>query len=498
MLIRHATCSSCTAQCKAVGTRSEGWYDSCDGSLIVWASCGSVEPESAFSDVPASHENSEAIVYVKSHGIVQGYADGTFKPDRTINRAEFTKIITEATRTKENMGSAPMMKFSDVRTSDWFYSYVLAAFGHGMIKGYADGTFRPAQTITFPEAAKIIVAGFGIASEASQHELAGSADHPGSFWYKPFTDDLAARNAIPLTIKNFGHILTRDEMAEMIYRIHAGVTDKPSKTYDELAYGKENTQTSSAASSQASDITIRTAGGMIGGSCDIVIHSDNSGERYPEDGRSFCDRTTVPAGTLKDPADRMRQLLNNIAIDSSPPRKREVNYVISDSPSTSITYQGHKFYEYDFSMDPTDPKTQQYKDLGQIDQEIERQFDAVAACTLPARGTDIGRDVFPIAESYKDLPFLGQIFTADDCGPARLNDVVGGPDAAYKLGSALWLKKPASPGLVEVLQSIGFVCGSSEEGCLKMELTQTVSVKELLKLKPFASEFKQDDCRNCG
>ena len=49
--------------------------------------------EAAFNDVPSSHPNYEAINYVQAKKIVEGYGDGTFKPDTTINRAELTKII---------------------------------------------------------------------------------------------------------------------------------------------------------------------------------------------------------------------------------------------------------------------------------------------------------------------------------------------------------------------------------------------------------------------
>ena len=48
---------------------------------------------SSFSDLSSSHANYDAIEYVKSNNIVNGYEDGSFKPNDSINRAEFTKIV---------------------------------------------------------------------------------------------------------------------------------------------------------------------------------------------------------------------------------------------------------------------------------------------------------------------------------------------------------------------------------------------------------------------
>ncbi len=52
-----------------------------------------------FPDVSSSHSNFNAINYVQEQEIVKGYDDGTYQPNKRINRAEFTKIIVNATKT---------------------------------------------------------------------------------------------------------------------------------------------------------------------------------------------------------------------------------------------------------------------------------------------------------------------------------------------------------------------------------------------------------------
>lgn len=184
-----------------------------------------------FSDVSPEYPYYDAIMYVQEQGIVEGYSDGTFRPDNKINRAEFTKILVEAAVGTPEAEIAQNC-FSDVN-NQWFYVYVCFAKGKGWVGGYADGSFKPEQPINFAEAAKIIVNTM-IAKTAA-----------GDPWYKPYVDALYAKYAIPNTIGTFGDELTRGEMAEMIYRLKADVKVQ-SKSYDELDQADWLTYTSMA------------------------------------------------------------------------------------------------------------------------------------------------------------------------------------------------------------------------------------------------------------
>jgi len=174
----------------------------------------------AFSDVPNTHPNYEAITYVQTQNIVEGYADGTFHPDNAVNRAEFTKIITEAYYKGQATGDNC---FSDVGT-EWFAKYICFSKTFNFIGGYSDGSFHPGNNINFAEATKILV------------NVKGLTVTPDlNFWYKPYVEKLAEVNAIPASITSFSQKVTRGEMAEMVYRLKADVTNKSSKTYEQLA-----------------------------------------------------------------------------------------------------------------------------------------------------------------------------------------------------------------------------------------------------------------------
>ena len=110
---------------------------------------------------------------------------------------------------------------------DWFAKYVGVAKEFGIIEGYPGGFFKPYGKVTFSEASKMIVLG-----------LYGDDDLvAGSPWYKPYVDVLGDANAIPTTIGFFNQEITRGEMAEMIYRLKEGITNKPFTNYNEIAEG---------------------------------------------------------------------------------------------------------------------------------------------------------------------------------------------------------------------------------------------------------------------
>jgi hypothetical protein len=107
----------------------------------------------AFADVPGSAWFAGYVARAKALGIVGGYGDGSFRPNEPVNRAAALKMITLAAGA-DYMGFEP--SFGDVRSSDWYASYVGFAQKSGIVGGYPDGTFRPGNLITRAEVAKIV------------------------------------------------------------------------------------------------------------------------------------------------------------------------------------------------------------------------------------------------------------------------------------------------------------------------------------------------------
>lgn len=110
-----------------------------------------------FMDVSTGSKYYEAVNRLSELGIINGYEDGSFRPDNNVTRAEFSKIIVGMmNKTTEAKSTPPSSAFDDVNQVQWCIPYVNYLTANGVIKGYADATFRPSNIITYAEAATII------------------------------------------------------------------------------------------------------------------------------------------------------------------------------------------------------------------------------------------------------------------------------------------------------------------------------------------------------
>ena len=131
--------------------------------------------ENNFSDVSADKWYNNAVSTLCNMGVIGGYADGTFRPDAPISRAEFAKIAVSFT---QNTGSATYNYFTDVKTTDWFAPYVTAAKDAGLIEGYSDGSFKPESKITRAEACAIVNRTLGRKPSKAHMKISDRIDWP--------------------------------------------------------------------------------------------------------------------------------------------------------------------------------------------------------------------------------------------------------------------------------------------------------------------------------
>lgn len=154
----------------------------------------------------AGTQYEEAVAKLIAENVVNGYPDGTFRPQNKVTRAEAAKMIVLATGEKQTAaGETPV--FTDIK-GHWAESYVQTAANAGILNGYPDKTFRPEQTVTYYEMAKILVAAKGY----TEDQLEGT--WPDNYMNK--AAELKITADLPETENPAGPAL-RGETARMIY-----------------------------------------------------------------------------------------------------------------------------------------------------------------------------------------------------------------------------------------------------------------------------------------
>jgi hypothetical protein len=139
--------------------------------MALFSTCIALLPEEQFGDVrftdvpkrgrpreSADLTVNRAVIFPAARfGIVEGYRDGSFRPDAPVTRAEALKILLAASQLSlhPSLESEGAKQFADVPSADWFGPVIEQAVKLGLIEGYEDGTFRPHAPITRAEAAKV-------------------------------------------------------------------------------------------------------------------------------------------------------------------------------------------------------------------------------------------------------------------------------------------------------------------------------------------------------
>ncbi len=132
-----------------------------------------------FSDVPQQFWASDSISHMATLGIVSGFPDGTFKPQKGLTRAEMVALLI---RSKDTALTKPSVNvFKDVGRQHWASQYIKASVDSNIVKGYPDGTFKPSAGLTRAEAVSVLVR-FGDVSDKDPVAAAAYRDVPANHW----------------------------------------------------------------------------------------------------------------------------------------------------------------------------------------------------------------------------------------------------------------------------------------------------------------------------
>lgn len=173
---------------------------------IVLSSLFAIAAQSAFAvgvfpDVGDTHPFKAEIESLARAGIVKGNPSGKFEPDRSVNRAEFLKLLyTAVQKTPKPINGGC---FKDVEKGSWYELYVCDAAAHenSYVKGYPDLTFRPANPVSRTEALKMMYMVFGLPTpdvSTLDKDIIKFADLSVSAWYTKYVSAAYRSGIFPI------------------------------------------------------------------------------------------------------------------------------------------------------------------------------------------------------------------------------------------------------------------------------------------------------------
>lgn len=173
------------------------------------------EETTTFADVGRDYQYYNAIYTLVKEGVVNGIKqeDGTylFKPEDTITRAEVATLIALTLVGNETLLASTTDKFPDVPLDHWANKYIAYAVQTGIIAGNDDGTFRPANPVTYGEAVKMLVCakGYGVVYEQTNP------------WYEGFVN-IANKNGLTKGAAGLGDMeAPRGLVAQLVYNLRS-------------------------------------------------------------------------------------------------------------------------------------------------------------------------------------------------------------------------------------------------------------------------------------
>ncbi|KKR26790.1 MAG: hypothetical protein UT55_C0001G0001, partial [Candidatus Peregrinibacteria bacterium GW2011_GWE2_39_6] len=159
----------------------------------------------------------QAITTLQKQKVVQGYPDGTFQANKAVSRVEALKVILAISG--DTIISGTEINFKDTKNDQWYSDYLATAQMLGIVQGYPDGTFKPDQEVNRVEFIKMLTKALKIDVDPVVIDNP-YLDINRLEWYAPYAQFVKETNISPWNTNLApSTAMSRGEVAEMLYRI---------------------------------------------------------------------------------------------------------------------------------------------------------------------------------------------------------------------------------------------------------------------------------------
>ncbi len=323
----------------------------------------------SLTDIDLTTDVGKAVNRLVSMGIINGYPDGTYRPDNTITRAEFCVVMVKFLGAQDNINPDALTGFEDLDTDAnyaWARPYVAMAVQRGVINGFEDMTFRAADPVTYEQAIKMLVCSLGYGEQAQTPTIAGDWSSgyvaramklgitSGTTSYIASKTNATTRGTVAILVSNALDVTTNDLTTSNGDKILDGDITSSERGYSEvkgIVTGTFITELEYAKSSVPRDhIMIEDEVYEIGFSTDpnqflgcevkAIINENTDGDYPIATSLTFTNKTSV----LEIEADFVGDYEDGVLEYQT---KRDGSWKEAKIDEDYITIFNNKYYEYD-------------------------------------------------------------------------------------------------------------------------------------------------------
>jgi len=168
-----------------------------------------------FKDMASDDPDINELKFLREVGVIKGYPDFSFKPERSVARAEALKFLVEVLPGDVELSEANI-SFSDVRDGSWYYKYLQNSVALGAVD--SDETFEPSREVNMAEFLKMLFIALKVDVDPVV-DPSYSEYFKITRWYSPYLQEAIKRGIIDAEdSRNFYHSLSRRDIARIAYK----------------------------------------------------------------------------------------------------------------------------------------------------------------------------------------------------------------------------------------------------------------------------------------
>ncbi len=164
-----------------------------------------------FPDMPRDHKNYVAVTDLVAMGVIAGYDDGYFRPEREITRTEFCALMARTLGYNKDTYVFDSVPFTDVKEGYWGEAYISFCYELGLVNGMGNDEFWPAAKVTMEQALKMAVCAVGKEADALCIK--------GEKWYDGYVKTALELNLCYKVYGEVGLPAIRSDIAQIVYNM---------------------------------------------------------------------------------------------------------------------------------------------------------------------------------------------------------------------------------------------------------------------------------------